>query len=136
AAYRLLLETTEGGFFDRQNRRSNRYQWQEMYQFGERHFLGTHTLKAGFDFSHSSYDGREAFSPVDIIGTAGYSIKRTEFEAPAQFSVGQNEFAWFIGDHWRPRERVTVDLGVRFDHDSITDSRHLGPRAGLTYALT
>ena len=34
APYRLLLETTEGGFFDRQNRRSNRFQWQEIYQAG------------------------------------------------------------------------------------------------------
>ena len=26
------METTEGGFFDRQNRRSSRFQWQEIYQ--------------------------------------------------------------------------------------------------------
>ena len=136
APYQLQIETTEGGFFDRQNRRSNRYQWQEMYQFGERHFLGAHTLKAGIDFSHSSYDGREAFSPVDVIGTAGYSLERIKFGAPTQFSIGQNEFAWFVGDQWRPRERLTVDLGIRLDHDSVTNSRHAGPRAGLTYALT
>ena len=76
APYRLLLETTEGGFFDRQNRRSNRVQWQELYQSGEHHFLGTHTLKVGFDFSHSDYDGRQEFSPVDIVGTAGYALER------------------------------------------------------------
>jgi len=134
--YRLFLETTEGGFFDRQSRRSNRYQWQEIYQAGERHFLGTHILKAGFDFSHSSYDGRQTFSPVDLVGTAGYSIERIEFGAPTRFSVDQNEFAWFIGDQWRPAERVSVDLGLRFDHDSITSSTHAAPRAGVTYALT
>ena len=77
APYRLLLETTEGGFFDRQNRRSNRFQWQEIYQAGQRHFLGTHTLKVGLDFSHSSYDGRQAFSPVDVVGTAGL-LRRTD----------------------------------------------------------
>ena len=120
APYRLLLETTEGGFFDRQSRRSNRFQWQEIYQLGQRHFLGTHTLKAGLDFSHSSYDGRQAFSPVDVVGIAGYSIERIEFGAPTRFSVDQNEFAWFAGDQWRPGERVSVDLGLRlrsrFDH--------------------
>jgi hypothetical protein len=136
APYRLLLETTEGGFFNRQNRQSSRYEWQEIYQSSQRHFLGTHTLKAGVDFSHSSYDGRQAFSPVDIVGTAGYSLERIEFGAPTRYSVDQNEFAWFAGDQWRPGERVEIDLGLRFDHDSITDSTHPAPRAGLTFALT
>ena len=94
------------------------------------------TLKAGLDFSHSSYDGRQAFSPVDIVGTAGYSIERIEFGAPTRFSVDQNEFAWFVGDQWHPGERVTVDLGLRFDRDSITDSTHAAPRAGVTFAVT
>jgi len=136
APYRLLIETTEGGFFDRQNRRSSRYQWQELYQSGERHFYGTHTLKAGFDVSHSSYDGRLAFSPVDIVGTAGYALERIQFGAPTRFSVDQTEFAWFVGDQWHPAERLSVDLGLRFDRDSITDSTHAAPRAGVTIALT
>ena len=120
APYRLLLETTEGGFFDRQNRRSKSFQGQETYQAGERHFLGTHTLKVGLDFSHSSYDGRLAFSPVDVVGAADYSIERIQFGAPARFSVDQNEFAWFAGDQWRPigagggRPRAAVRS--RFDH--------------------
>ncbi len=136
APYRLLLETTEGGFFDRQNRRSDRLEWQEVYQSGERHFLGTHTLKVGLDFSHSSYDGRRAFSPVDVVGTAGYALERIDFGAPARFSIDQNEIAWFAGDQWHPADRVAVDLGLRFDHDSITDSRHAAPRAGISFALT
>ena len=136
AAYRLLIETTEGGFFDRQNRRSNRLEWQEIYQSTQRKFLGTHVLKAGLDFSHSSYDGRQAFSPVDIGGTAGYSIERIEFGAPSSFSVDQNEFAWFGGDQWRPAPRLTVDLGLRFDRDSISGSTHAAPRAGITLGLT
>jgi len=136
APYRLSMETTQGGFFDRQNRRSKSFQGQETYQASQRHFLGTHTLKVGLDFSHSSYDGRLAFSPVDIVGAADYSIQRIQFGAPSRFSVDQNEFAWFAGDQWRPFERLAVDLGLRFDRDSVTDSTHAAPRAGLTLALT
>ncbi len=134
--YRLLLETTEGGFFNRQNRESKRFEWQEIYHFGERHFYGTHILKAGLDFSHSAYDGRQAFSPVDVIGAAGYALQRIEFGAPTRFSVDQNEFAWFVGDQWRLGERLSVDLGLRLDRDSVTDSTHAAPRAGATFALT
>ncbi len=134
--YRLLLETTQGGFFDRQNRSSKHFQGQETYQAGQRHFFGTHTLKVGFDYSNSAYDGRLAFAPVEIVGAADYSVKRIQFGAPARFSVDQNEFAWFAGDQWQVTERLAVDLGLRFDRDSITDSTHAAPRAGATFALT
>ena len=136
APFQLLLETTEGGFFDRQNRRSSRSELQEIYQLGERHFHGTHVLKAGVDYSHSSYDGRQAFSPVDVIGTAGYSLERIQFGAPTRFSVDQNELAFFAGDQWRPAERVSFDLGLRLDRDSVTDSTHAAPRAGVAFAVT
>ena len=134
--YRLLVETTEGGFFNTQKRETERVQWQEMYQPSQKQFLGTHELKAGIDLSHGDYDGRQQFSPVDIVGTAGYALQRIQFGAPTRFSVNQTEFAWFVGDGWTVRPRLTFDLGLRFDRDSVTDSTHSAPRAGFTLALT
>jgi hypothetical protein len=134
--YRLLVETTEGGFFNRQNRDTDRLQWQEIYQSSPKHFYGDHQLKFGLDFSHSSYDGRQQFLPVDIVGVARTTLQRIEFGAPTTFVVHQNEFAWFGGDQWAVGPRLTVNLGLRFDNDSITDSTHAAPRAGLTLALT
>src|SRR5882724_7587774 len=121
--YRLLVETTEGGFFNRRNRDTDRVQWQEIYQSSPKHFYVDHQLKVGFDFSHSSYDGRQQFLPVDIVGVAGTTLQRIEF-------------AWFGGDQWAVGPRLTVNLGLRFDNDSITDSIHAAPRVGLTLALT
>ena len=69
--YQLLVETTEGGFFNRQARRTYRNEWQEIYQFAPRHFLGTHQWKAGLNYAYSSYHGQETFLPVEIIGTSG-----------------------------------------------------------------
>ncbi|HXZ79189.1 MAG TPA: TonB-dependent receptor [Terriglobales bacterium] len=134
--YRLLVETTEGGFFNRQDRRTHRVEWQEIYSAPRKHFLGEHQLKAGLDFSHSSYDGRQQFLPVDIVGVAGSALERIDFSPATNFSVRQNEFAWFLGDQWTPWSRLALDLGARFDTDSITDSTHPAPRAGLTLALT
>jgi Carboxypeptidase regulatory-like domain/TonB dependent receptor-like, beta-barrel len=134
--YRLLVETTQGGFFDRQNRRSDRVEWQEVYQASPKLFYGSHQLKAGIDVSHSSYDGRQQFMPVDIVGTAGYPLERIAFGAPTTFSIDQNEIAWFVGDEWRTGSRLTLDLGLRFDRDSVTDSTHAAPRAGFMLALT
>src|SRR6266436_6251838 len=134
--YRLLVETTEGGFFNRQVRNTDRVQWQEIYQSSPKHFYGDHQLKVGFDFSHSSYNGRQQFLPVDIVGVAGTTLQRIEFGAPTTFVVHQNEFAWFGGDQWTVGPRLTVNFGLRFDSDSITDSIHAAPRVGLTLALT
>ena len=52
------VETTTGGFFDRQRRETYRTEWQETYQFGLRNAFGAHQFKIGTDFAHSDYDGR------------------------------------------------------------------------------
>src|ERR1700724_1083469 len=136
APYQMLVETTEGGFFNRQNRDTRRVEWQEIYHFSPKHFLGDHELKVGFDFSHSSYDGRQQFLPVSIVGTAGSTLQQNDFCAPTTFFVHQNEFAWFSGDQWTLGSRLTLDFGLRFDNDSITSSTHAAPRAGFLLALT
>src|SRR5882724_3723064 len=134
--YRLLVETTEGGFFNRQDRDSHRFQWQEIYQASPKHWYGEHQIKFGFDFSHSSFDGRQQFLPVDIVGVTGSTLERIEFGDATTFNVNQNEFAWFVGDQWKVGSRLTLDLGLRFDRDSVTDSTEPAPRAGFTLALT
>src|ERR1700688_49795 len=136
APYQMLVETTEGGFFNRQNRDTSRVEWQEIYHFSPKHFLGDHELKVGFDFSHSSYDGRQQFLPVSIVGTAGSTLEKNNFCTPTTFSIQQNEVAWFGGDQWTVGPRLTLDFGLRFDNDSITSSTHAAPRASLTFALT
>jgi hypothetical protein len=134
--YELLVETTQGGYFDRQRRESARTEWQETYQFGKSGFLGSHQFKLGTDFAHSSYDGRIELLPVSIIGTAGLPVERIGFGPASRLSIGQNEFAWFAADKWTPFRRLTVDLGLRFDWDSVTGSTHAAPRAGFALLLT
>jgi hypothetical protein len=136
APYQMLIETTEGGFFNRQNRDTRRVEWQEIYHFSPKHFLGDHELKVGFDFSHGSYYGRQQSLPVSIVGTAGSTLEQINFGAPTTFSIHQNEVAWFGGDQWTVGPRLTLDYGLRFDNDSVTDSTHAAPRASLTFALT
>ncbi len=120
--YQLLVETTNGGFFDRQRRQTYRTEWQETYQFGTRTFFGTHQLKIGSDFAHSDYDGRIDLQPVSIFGVSNSPIERIGFGPASRFDIRQNEVAWFLADKWAPFQRLTIDLGLRFDRDSLTDS--------------
>jgi len=134
--YRLLPDTTEGGFFSRQARRSSRVEWQENYQFSPRHFLGSHEFKLGLNYVHSTYNGRQTFLPADIADSSNTTIERITFAAPTSFAIGQNETAWYASDQWSIVPRLTVSLGVRFDNDTVTESTHASPRGGFLLSLT
>ncbi len=134
--YRLLLETTEGGFFNRQARRTSRTSWQENYQFAPRRFAGSHQFMVGLSYEHSDYDGRQTFLPVEIDGASNKPVERISFTSPTSFRIGQNETAWFVGDQWAIIPRFTVSFGLRLDNDTITSSTHPAPRAGFLLALT
>ena len=134
--YQLGIETTEGAYFNSQARRSTRFDWQETYQFAPRHLLGTHDWKVGLDYTHSSYDSLQAFRPVDILGNAGSPVERITFGAPQTSTIDQDEATWFASDQWTLLPRLSVTLGARYDHDSITDGNHLAPRGSFLLALT
>jgi len=134
--YRLLVETTEGGFFNTQTRRSSRLDLQETYQFGPRHLWGEHRWKVGMDYAHSHYDGWQAFRPVEIDGESGTAIENMSFTAPGRANVNQNEAATFAMDQWAPSLRFSVNAGARMDHDTVTGETHVSPRGAFRLALT
>lgn len=134
--YQLLLETTQGGFYNSQKRRASRFDWQETYQFAPRQFLGTHQWHVGLEYAYSSYSGRQSFSPVELIGVQASPIERITFTGGSWSDLSQHEATWFAGDHWTVSQRLLVDLGVRFDSDTVTSSAHAAPRAGFQLALT
>ena len=134
--YRLLLETTEGGFFNRQARRTSRTSLQENYQFAPKQFAGSQTFTVGLSYEHSSYAGRQTFLPVEIDGSANQPVERITFTSPVPYQIDQNETAWFAGDQWAVKPRLTLNFGLRFDNDTITSSTHTAPRAGFLLALT
>jgi hypothetical protein len=134
--YILLLETTEGGFFNRQARQSSRTSLQESYRFAPWKFAGIHQFAVGLSYEHSEYQGRQTFLPVEIDGVSNIPVERISFTSPTSYSTNQNETSWFAGDQWAINPRLTLSLGVRFDNDAITNSTHAAPRAGFLLVLT
>ena len=134
--YQLLIDTTEGAFFNQQSRRTNRFEWQESYTFAPRQFLGSHRIKAGMDYSHSAFDGRETFLPAELIGSSGSAIERITFTQPT------------LSASTRTRRRCTsptnglhlIALRSRSDcgltRTALPARRTPSPRAGVILALT
>src|SRR5258708_1740298 len=135
-AYQLLVETTQGGFFDRQHRETRRTEWQGTSQVRGRNLFGAHQFKIGTDFAHSDYDGRITLLPVSIIGASNLPLERIGFGPASRFVIHQNEIAAFLADKWAPFQRLTLDLGMSLDRDSVTDSINAAPRAGFALMLT
>jgi len=134
--YRLLPDTTEGGFFNRQARRTSRVEWQENYQFGAIQFFGAHQFKVGLNYAHSSYEGGQNFLPAVIADSFDTAVERITFTYPTIFSINQSETAWYAGDQWSINSRLTLSMGLRFDNDTVTGSTHAAPRAGFLLSLT
>ncbi len=133
--FQLFIDTTEGGFFSRQHRRSSRYELEQNGQFVTKHFGGTHQLKAGWNYAHSSLQGIVTSLPVQIIGTTGNIIEQIDFSSSSWFDLSQNEVAFYANDQWSPYNRVSLTYGIRFDGDTVTGSAHVAPRGGVTITL-
>ena len=135
--YRLLLETTEGGFFNRQARRTSRTSWQENYQFAPWQFAGSHQFTVGLELRalRISMAARRSCR-LRLMVFRTQPVERISFTSPTSFHIDQNETAWFAGDQWAINPRLTLSFGVRFDNDTITNSTHAAPRAGFLLALT
>ena len=134
--YQLLIDTTEGGFFNQQSRRTTRYDAQESYQFGSRQFFGAHHFSLGVDYSHSSLNGTEAFFPVKLIGSTETEIEQITFTPATSFNIDQNETAAYVYDQWAPLSRLSFGLGLRLDSDTVTSSVHVAPRGSVLLTLT
>ncbi len=134
--YRLAIETTQGGFFDRQQRNSNRFESRETWQREVHEFMGSHEFKVGAEFSRNTYSGAVEMLPVSILGIADLPIESISFGPAARFGVHDNEVSWFAGDRWSPFQRLTLDLGLRFDWDNLARTVNTAPRFGFAISLT
>ena len=134
--YQLAIETTYGGAFNRQNRRADRFEWQESYNFAPKEFLGSHHIKAGMTYAYATFDGKTTFLPAELLGPTNAVIERVTFTRPSSFNNNQNEASLYVTDEWTPFRRLTLTYGLRSDTDSMTEATHVSPRAGVILVLT
>jgi hypothetical protein len=84
---------------------------------------GNHTVKAGGVFSYADYDVRKLFTGNPIFTYVG-GIS-WDFPARAQYGVGDpdlsatnTQFGVFVQDDWAATNRLTLNVGLRWDYES------------------
>ena len=134
--YRIAPSRNFGGWYDRQHRDSRRYELLEVYSFAPQTWHGTHSLKAGLNYSHTSFSGADTSQPVTILRQDGTRYQLIEFVNSGLLAQRQNEYAAFGQDKWELNGRVTVDAGLRFDRDQLGKRNNFAPRIGIVFLPT
>ena len=131
--YRIAPSRNFGGWYDRQHRDSHRYELLEIYSFAPQKWHGTHSLKAGINYSHTSFEGSDTSQPVTILRANGTRYQLIDFVDSGRLAQKQNEYSAFLQDKWEVNSRVTFDAGLRFDRDQIGGQNNFAPRLGFVF---
>ena len=106
-----------------------------------------HALKAGGEYTRTSIDGQNApgLTHVRLTTTGSYEQYGNDgFQIPqgvgfataedAMTGFRNNGGAIFLQDDWQLRPDLTVNVGVRYEVDSVfNDANNIAPRLGLAW---
>ena len=134
--YRIAPERNFGGWYDREHRDSRRYELLAIYNLAPKRWHGTHSLKAGFNYSHTSFDGTDTSQPVTIARANGTRYQLIDFSGGGPLTEKQNEYSVFLQDKWEINSRLTFDAGLRFDRDQLGRANNFAPRVGAVFLPT
>ena len=128
--------------------------------FAEDFLGGDHEFKIGFQYTRGKSEWVGGYSGgKSYYIYYGYPYYMYEYD-PFMYGATSNAIGAFIDDSWKLSDRLTVNLGLRFDHndgsipswfvydgwektservpgvDNIVDMNNFAPRLGLAFQLT
>ncbi len=94
-----------------------------------------HYLKWGYEVRslEATYDYTNNRKSEDILEElrGGPRTRLTHFDEP---QIGE-QYSLYATDRWRLAKPLTLELGLRYDEQTLTDDRDLSPRLNLVYAM-
>ena len=123
-----------GAYFNEQERNSQRIEWLEMLSIAPvKSLLGEHNLKFGGGVTRTRNDGQYLARPINLRDAAGQLLRRIEFAGGAPYERTDTEAILFGQNHLVVNPRLAIDLGMRFERQSITGVARIMPRIGLAW---
>src|SRR5262245_60486726 len=122
-----------GNYFSWQDRDARRAEWLETLSLKPIQGAGSHNLKFGSIIARTSNQGEFRPRPVNILDNEGTLLRRIEYLDGEPFDLTDLETHFFGQDHWVITPRLAFDYGLRFEHQGITETFRLAPRAGLAW---
>jgi hypothetical protein len=129
--YVIAPDRRYGGWFDKQHRESRRYEWLETYSLPTKEWVGNHSIKLGININRTTFDGNNTSRSV-VVHRADQTISQLiSFTGTGQQRRNNTEYSLFVQDKWNVNNRLTLDIGLRYDRDSIGDDNNVAPRLGF-----
>jgi hypothetical protein len=133
AEMNLAPEGNSGNYFSSQDREATRAEWMETLSLKPIRNIGAHNLKFGSIVARTTNRGLFEARPVNLLDGQARMLRRIEFTGGEPFDLKDFEIHFFGQDHWVVTPRLALDLGLRFEHQGITETTRIAPRAGLAW---
>ena len=127
-------EGNQGNYFGPQSRDAFRREWLEIWSPAPVRFYGAHQIKTGTSLTVSTDHGEFSYSPVRVENSLGELLETIDFTNQAQYKRTDLEFTGYVQDHWTLNSNLSVDTGLRVEHQRLASSLRYAPRAGISYA--
>jgi carboxypeptidase family protein len=122
-----------GNYYTQQSRQATRFAWIENWTPHTLHFAGDHILQLGSALSYSEDEGQLSARPVQIQDATGHTLQRIDFTGGEPFALSDYAPAVYAQDHWMLNTQFALDLGVRFEEQTITFTSRTAPRGGFVW---
>jgi hypothetical protein len=132
--YILSPEGRSGYYFVNSHEHGRRAQW--FGNFTPRAFAwaGSHRFEFGGEVQRLGYSAEMRRTGFEVIGLSGLPVSVTTFQGGGDFEQPNTVAALSFNDHYQPLRRVTLDLGVRMDSDTLVGASMVSPRAAMAWA--
>jgi len=96
---------------------------------------GAHQLAFGGQLDRVAYHQLFVRGPVFFTDVNGITARQEFFQNVPAFTLHSVESNSYAQDRWSPIQRLLIESGLRFDHDSYIQRSLVSPRVAGTYLL-
>lgn len=132
APYVLAPDGRSGNYFVTNNNISTRTQAFANLFLQPWKWLGTHQFTAGGRADKVLYDAEINRGTVQFVDGNNALLRQITFTNTPGFGLSTVETSAFLQDRWTPFDRMIIEPGVRWDHDSYLQQNAVSPRIAGT----
>jgi len=132
--YVILLNGTQGSYFDKSQDQGRRYQAFADAIGAPVHWMGTHTFSGGANLEDAEFLSYNQRGEIQAMLADNTTISRlTTFTGNPQFTVSNTLAGGFLQDSWAMGSHVVTQVGVRADWDRLFQAALAQPRVAVNF---
>jgi hypothetical protein len=99
-------------------------------------WMGTHQFTVGGRADKVLYDAQIHRGAVQFVDGTDALLRQVTFTNTPGFGLSTVELSSFLQDRWTPFQRMIIEPGVRWDHDSYLQQSFVSPRIAGTMLVS